>query len=142
MLSLAMLLSDLPQTFSQSQGIVVVTAVKLSHVSDVPRHGLVALLLLVESFSHVSKPLIHLLHTHTPHHQPANPPHRLGIWGNKRQTQITCVLNPSMMLYIWKCTGLSERRCTLPLCADLVCLADSGPFRSGGLSWSRGCLCK
>lgn len=99
-MSLAMLLSDLPQTFSQSQGIIVVTAVELSHVSDVPHHGLVALLLLVKSFSHVSKPLIHLVHTHTPHRQPANPPHRLGIWGNKRQTQIRCVSNPPMMLYI------------------------------------------
>lgn len=95
MASLAVLVSDPPHTLSQGQGIAVVATVDLSHVLDVPHHGLMVLKLLVKSLSHVRESLIQLGHPHTPHHQPADPPHRLGIWGE----------GETRVVKYWTCDG-------------------------------------
>lgn len=50
---LTMLLSDLLHTFCQTQTVVIVTTVDLSHVLDVSYHGLVVLMLFIEGFSHI-----------------------------------------------------------------------------------------
>lgn len=86
--SLTMLLSNLAHTFRQSQGITVVATIELSHIFDVSDHGLVALLLLVESFSHIRKPLVHLRHTHPLHAQSTILFHTLCIWEKKIIAQI------------------------------------------------------
>lgn len=76
-LSLTLLITDLLHTFSKGQVIISGTAVVLLQVFDVSKHGLVVLLQLSEGLRHLGKPQIQLRHMDSPHHQPANPSHRL-----------------------------------------------------------------
>lgn len=75
--SLTMLLSDLNHAFCQSKCVVAVTTVELPQVPDASDHGLVVLVLVIESLGHIGEPLVQLLHAHPPHHQFAIP--RAGI---------------------------------------------------------------
>lgn len=97
-----MLLSDPPQTFSQSKAIIVVASVDLSQVSDVSDHGLIARLLFVEGLGHVTKPLVQLWHTDSPHHQPADTLHSLCFCGEKRNitlTQMFIIVSYALEMY-------------------------------------------
>lgn len=67
--SITVFLSYLHHAFCQRQSVVTVTTIDLSEVSDVSHHGLVVLLLFIDSFSNIRESLVQLLHAHSLHHQ-------------------------------------------------------------------------
>lgn len=141
LVSLTMLLSDLPHTFSQNQGIIVVTTIGLSYIFDMSDHGLVTFQLLVKSFSHIRKPLIQRWNKHSPHDESADSPHCVCIWKKENTLRPQVVQTDPILHICWRCTDSRDSQTEWNDVGYHCALAGSVwliQLRSGQTIWGAG----